>query len=154
MMMVGGHPSVADERRGRPFAGPPGRLLDLALTSLGIAPGSVYMANVIKCRTPSDRDPFAEEADSCLPYLRAQFTLVRPEIIVCLGEFASKRLMGPDFSFHADRGVWSERKGVRMAATFHPADAVRGGSVKEALWLDLKGAKALLSGQGPGGQAK
>ncbi|MDR0839873.1 MAG: uracil-DNA glycosylase [Christensenellaceae bacterium] len=138
VMFVGEGPGREEDRTGRPFVGPAGQLLDKMLAAIGLKREEVYIANVVKCRPPGNRVPADHEAAACLPYLRAQFALVRPQIIVCLGATAAKNLYDPNVRITRDRGVWQNKKGVWMLPTYHPAALLRDEGKKKEAWEDMK----------------
>lgn len=138
VMFVGEGPGADEDREGYPFVGRAGLLLDKILAAAKIERDSVYIANVVKCRPPNNRTPFDSEAFACLPYLRAQYALVAPKIIICLGSVAAKHLIDPDIRITRDRGKWVEKKGVWMLATFHPAALLRDETKKRPVWEDFK----------------
>ena len=100
----------------------------------------VYIANIVKCRPPGNREPTAEEAAACLPYLRAQFVLIRPKILVCLGRTAAMHILRPDIRITRERGIWVEKKGTLILPTYHPSALLRDetGQKKREAWQDLK----------------
>ena len=138
VMLVGEGPGADEDRLGEPFVGRAGMLLDKILASVNIGRDSVYIANVVKCRPPNNRTPLDEEALACLPYLRAQYALAAPKIIVCLGATAAKHLISPDIRITRDRGSWFEKKGVWMLPTYHPAALLRDETKKRPVWEDFK----------------
>ena len=97
-----------------------------------------YISNIVKCRPPQNRDPLPEEQSACIKYLRQQFKLIRPEIIVCLGRIAAKAIIEPNFRITRDRGKWYNKKGIDIIATFHPSALLRDESKKPAAWEDFK----------------
>ena len=123
---------------GRPFVGRAGQLLDKMIGAIGFRREEVYIANVVKCRPPNNRTPEESEADACLPYLRVQFALIRPKIIVCLGATAAKYIYDPNVRITRDRGVWKEKKGVWILPTYHPAALLRDESKKREAWEDMQ----------------
>ncbi|MBR6702468.1 MAG: uracil-DNA glycosylase [Clostridia bacterium] len=137
LMFVGEGPGRQEDLQGIPFVGPAGKLLDDYLCAVGIARESVYIANIVKCRPPNNRDPESVEQDSCLPWLRAQTRLIRPKIIVCLGRIAAKRIIKPDFAVRHEHGQWFEKGGVAMTATFHPSALLRDPSQRAAAYEDF-----------------
>ncbi|MCL2853068.1 MAG: uracil-DNA glycosylase [Defluviitaleaceae bacterium] len=144
LMLVGEGPGYHEDMQGEPFVGPAGQLLDKMLASVGLLRKDVYIANVVKCRPPNNRDPQPAEMEACLPYLRAQYTLLRPGIIVCLGRISAGALIDKEFRITRDRGKWFERKGVAITATFHPAALLRDDSKKRPAWEDFKVIKRRL----------
>ena len=144
LMFVGEGPGRQEDEQGKPFVGQAGQLLDLALKSLSFDPGDYYIANVVKCRPPMNRTPEPSEAQVCMNFLRAQFSLVRPKIIVCLGAVAHGNLVSNELSISRARGKWIQKKGVWFLSTFHPAALLRDESKKLPFWQDLKLAKEKL----------
>lgn len=138
ILFVGEGPGEQEDLRGEPFVGKAGILLDKMLACIGMSrEDNVYIANIVKCRPPHNRDPLPEERQACLPYLRAQTGLIRPKIIVCLGKVAATTLIDPSFSIMRSHGVWYERKGFWMIATFHPAALLRNEGLKRDAYGDL-----------------
>ena len=144
LMFVGEGPGRQEDEQGLPFVGAAGQLLDLALASLSFGEEDYYIANVVKCRPPGNRNPQPAEAQACLGFLRAQFALIRPSIIVCLGSVAHTNLVSAEESITRARGKWIEKKGVWFMSTFHPAALLRDESKKLPFWQDLKSAKQKL----------
>lgn len=138
ILFVGEGPGRQEDEEGIPFVGQAGKLLDLALVSCGYTPDLYYIANVVKCRPPQNRTPLREECDACLPFLRQQFALIRPKIVVCLGGVALSSLIAPDAKITASRGRWMKRKDTLFYATYHPAALLRDESKKLVMWQDLK----------------
>ena len=138
VMFVGEGPGKDEDASGRPFVGRAGQLLDKMLASINLNRDKVYIANVVKCRPPNNRTPSEDEAKACLPFLRAQFALVRPRIMVCLGATASRFLYDPAIRITRDRGVWKCTKGVWLLPTYHPAALLRDPAKKREAWEDLK----------------
>lgn len=138
LMFVGEGPGADEDRLGRPFVGRAGQLLDRMIDAMGLHRQDVYIANVVKCRPPGNRTPLPQEAEACLPYLRAQFVLVRPQIIVCLGATAARALIRPDIRITRERGIWAEKKGIWFMPTYHPAALLRDPDKKKETWQDLQ----------------
>lgn len=110
---------------GEPFVGKAGKLMDMAFQMLGIKRDEVYIANIVKCRPPMNRNPEADECYACMNYLRNQVMLVKPEIIVLLGSVALKNIIGQEYVITASRGKWIEKKGIKYMPTWHPAALLR-----------------------------
>ena len=146
LMLVGEGPGYHEDVQGEPFVGPAGQLLDRMLAAVNLHRSELYIANVVKCRPPGNRDPQPDEMEACLPYLRAQYSLLRPSIIVCLGRISACALIDKSFRITRDRGKWFERKGVAITATFHPAALLRDDSKKRPAWEDFKTIKQRLDG--------
>jgi DNA polymerase len=114
------------------------------LHAIGLERTEVYIANIVKCRPPGNRTPTPQEARACLPYLRAQFALIRPKILLLLGGTASTYVIGPDVRIRRDHGQWVERKGVWMMPTFHPSALLRDETQKRPAWADFTSARDKL----------
>jgi len=125
LMFVGEGPGEQEDLSGIPFVGPAGHLLDDLLLSVGITRPQVYIANIVKCRPPHNRDPRPEEQDACIGYLRRQVALIRPKLLVCLGRIAAQRIIDPEFRITRDHGVWFDRGSYRIMATYHPSALLR-----------------------------
>lgn len=137
VMLVGEGPGGEEDRQGRPFVGPAGQLLDRMLAAIDISREDVYIANVVKCRPPGNRNPEPAEAYACLPLLRGQYALVRPKIVVCLGAVAMRYLFDPEGRITKVRGQWKEKNGVFFLCTYHPAALLRDESKKREAWQDM-----------------
>lgn len=138
LMFVGEAPGEQEDLSGTPFVGRAGQLLDRYLEAVDISREKVYIANILKCRPPKNRDPKPEEEDACIGYLREQVRLIRPKIIVCLGRIAAMRLIKPDYRITAEHGQWIERGGFAMTAVYHPAALLRDPRKKEDMLEDMK----------------
>ncbi len=151
LMFVGEAPGADEDRQGRPFVGRAGQLLtDMIVKGMGLAREDVFIANVLKCRPPGNRDPQPEEAAACLPYLRAQLALVRPEAICALGRHAAHALLDTKQPIGRLRGRWQEYEGVPLMPTFHPSYLLRSPGDKKTAWEDLKLVLARLGLPVPG----
>ena len=144
LMFVGEAPGQAEDEQGIPFVGAAGKLLDRYLFAVGIPRESVYIANILKCRPPHNRDPLPEEEDACIGYLREQVRLIEPKIIVCLGRISAMRLIKPDFRITREHGQFVRKGGVLMTAVYHPAALLRDASKKEDMLLDMERIKEQL----------
>lgn len=138
IMFIGEGPGADEDREGIPFVGKAGKLMNMAFDGIGINREEVYIANIVKCRPPSNRNPEDDEAASCLDYLRNQVMLVKPKIIVLLGSVALKNILGKEYGITASRGKWIEKKGILYMPTWHPAALLRDDSKKIEFWQDLK----------------
>ena len=125
ILFVGEGPGADEDAQGVPFVGRAGHLLDDMLALIGLDRKNVYIANIVKCRPPNNRDPLNVEQDACIGYLRRQIALVRPKIIVCLGRIAAMRLIDEKFKISREHGQWFDVEGMRMMALFHPAALLR-----------------------------
>ena len=144
IMFVGEGPGQQEDLQGKPFVGPAGKLLDKMLASIGLDREKVYIANIVKCRPPGNRDPHDDEQEACMNYLRYQLMLVKPKIIVCLGRIAATAIIDKDFKITRQHGQWTERKGYWFIATYHPSALLRDESKKRPAWEDLKLIRAKL----------
>jgi DNA polymerase len=138
VMFVGEGPGAEEDRTGRPFVGQAGKLLDRMIFALGFEREEVYIANVVKCRPPGNRDPREDEVAACAAYLDRQIDLIKPKVIVALGKPASRRLTGTNKPMGALRGRWSSYRGVPLMPTFHSAYLLRNPKAKREVWEDLK----------------
>ena len=144
LMFVGEAPGEQEDLTGIPFVGAAGQLLTRMIAAMGYTREEVYICNIVKCRPPQNRVPFPEEAAACMPYLRAQFSLVRPKVIVLLGATAARAGLGDQLRITRDRGIWVEKKGVWFMPTYHPAALLRDESKKRDAWHDLQAARDKL----------
>jgi len=138
IMFIGEGPGADEDIKGIPFVGKAGKLMDKAFEGIGIKREEVYIANIVKCRPPNNRNPEYEEADSCREYLESQIKLVNPKIIVLLGSVALKNILGKEYGITSSRGKWIEKDGTKYLPTFHPAALLRDESKKIDFWKDLK----------------
>lgn len=138
IMFIGEGPGADEDLQGIPFVGKAGQLMDKAFLGLGINREEVYIANIVKCRPPGNRNPEKEEAESCLNFLRNQVMLIKPKIIVLLGNVALKNILGDEYGITQSRGKWIEQKGIKYMPTYHPAALLRDESKKIDFWQDLK----------------
>ena len=138
IMFVGEGPGADEDAQGLPFVGKAGKLMDEAFKGIGINREEVYIANIVKCRPPSNRVPEDAEAVACLNYLRNQVILVRPKIIILLGSTALKNILGKEYSITNMRGKWIEKKGIMYMPTWHPVELLRDENKKIDFWNDLK----------------
>lgn len=141
IMFIGEGPGADEDIQGIPFVGKAGKLMNMALDGLGINREKLYIANVVKCRPPGNRNPEEDETAACLDYLRSQVMLVKPKIIVLLGNVALKNILGKEYGITSSRGKWIEKKGFFYMPTFHPAALLRDESKKIDFWNDLKEVK-------------
>ena len=145
LMFVGEAPGHAEDEQGIPFVGAAGKLLDRYLYAVDIPRESVYIANILKCRPPHNRDPLPAEEDACIDYLREQVRLIHPKIIVCLGRIAAIRLIRPDYRITREHGQFVRKGGILMTAVYHPAALLRDASKKEDMLLDMERIKEQLT---------
>ena len=137
IMFIGEGPGADEDAQGEPFVGKAGKLMNMAFETLGIKREEVYIANVVKCRPPSNRNPEEDETGACLNYLRNQVILVKPKIIILLGNTALKNILGNEYSITRERGKWKEKRGIEYMPTWHPAALLRDESKKIEFWNDL-----------------
>ena len=138
IMFVGEAPGESEDKEGLPFVGRAGKLLDLYMGYVDLSLENVYIANILKCRPPKNRDPEESEKDSCIDYLRLQAKLIDPKIIVCLGRIAAMRIIKPDFRITAEHGAWFQKGEISMTAVYHPSALLRDPSKKADALLDFK----------------
>ena len=142
ILFIGEGPGEQEDLQGEPFVGPAGKLLDLMLSLIDLDRSKVYIANIVKCRPPRNRDPLNTEQDACIGYLRAQTALIRPKIIVCLGRIAAMRIIDKGFRITKQHGQWFDRAGVPMTAIYHPSAVLRDPLKGPDTFVDLKGIQA------------
>ena len=138
LMFIGEGPGADEDKQGLAFVGRAGQLLTKMIAAMGYTREQVYICNIVKCRPPENRVPEADEAAACMPFLREQFLLVRPKVIVLLGSTAAKNVLGDHIRITRDRGKWVEKKGVYFMPTYHPSALLRDESKKKDAWQDLK----------------
>ena len=138
LMFIGEGPGADEDIQGEPFVGKAGQLMNNAFEALDIKREEVYIANIVKCRPPKNRNPEKDEAMACMDYLRNQVMLVKPKIIVLLGSTALKNILGEEYGITSARGKWIEKRGIWYMPTFHPAALLRDESKKIDFWRDLK----------------
>ncbi len=137
-MFVGEGPGGDEDLQGEPFVGRAGQLLTKMIEAMGFARSDVYIANVVKCRPPGNRDPEPDEIEACEPFLKAQIAAIQPRVVVALGRFAVQTLLRDTAPISRQRGRWREYEGVRLMPTFHPAYLLRNPAEKKAAWEDLQ----------------
>ncbi len=138
VLFVGEGPGANEDEQGLPFVGRSGQLLDHYLEAIDLDRGkNIFIANIVKCRPPENRDPLPEESAACLPWLRQQFRLLRPKIVVCLGRVAAQQLIDPKFSVTKDHGKFFDKQGTLFMATLHPAALLRNPNNKPQAFGDF-----------------
>ena len=145
LMFVGEAPGEKEDLSGVPFVGRAGQLLDKFLEAVGISREDVYIANILKCRPPKNRDPKPEEEAECIDFLREQVAIINPKIIVCLGRISAMKLIKPDFKITQEHGTWFKKGNYLMTAVYHPAALLRDPRKKEDMLLDMQKIKEKLS---------
>lgn len=138
IMFIGEGPGGDEDRQGEPFIGKAGQLMNKAFDVVGIKREEVYIANVVKCRPPNNRDPEEDEIQACMDYLRNQVMIIKPKIIVLLGRIALQNILGKEYKITASRGKWVEKKGILYMPTWHPAALLRDETKKIEFLNDLK----------------
>ena len=144
LMFIGEAPGRDEDIQGKPFVGRAGQLLTDIIKAMQLTRDDVYIANVIKCRPPENRNPEPDELDECRPYIQRQVELIQPKVIVTLGKFALQSLTGRASAVSAARGQWMEWNGIKVMPTYHPAYLLRTPSAKKDVWADMKKVMAEL----------
>ncbi|HEY2797683.1 MAG TPA: uracil-DNA glycosylase [Thermoanaerobaculia bacterium] len=147
LMFVGEAPGRDEDEQGLPFVGRAGQLLTKIIEAMGYKREQVFIANVLKCRPPNNRNPEPDEVASCRPFLEEQIRLIAPRVIVTLGTFAAQALLQTDESIGRLRGRWRNASGVRVMPTFHPAFLLRSPDRKKDVWEDMKLVRDFLAGK-------
>jgi len=148
LLIIGEAPGRDEDLQGEPFVGRAGQLLNAMLAAIGFQREQVYIANILKCRPPNNRDPRAEEAAACDPWLRQQIELIQPDVILALGRIAAHHLLNTDRSLGALRGKQHQYAGIPLIVSYHPAYLLRKPIEKRKSWQDLKSIKSLLDTDG------
>ncbi len=138
LMFVGEGPGEQEDLQGVPFVGRAGKLLDDMLEMFDLSRDDVYIANIVKCRPPKNRDPLPEERDACYPWLERQIRLVDPRLLVCLGRIAAMRFIDPQYRITRDHGQWIQRDGREVTAIYHPAALLRDPRRRPEAFDDMK----------------
>ncbi len=144
LMFIGEAPGRDEDLQGQPFVGRAGQLLTDIIKAMKLTRDDVYIANVIKCRPPENRNPEADELDACRPYIRRQVELIQPKVIVALGKFGLQSLTERAYSISSVRGEWLEYNGIKLMPTYHPAYLLRTPGAKKDVWNDMKKVMAEL----------
>lgn len=137
VMLIGEGPGQQEDLQGKPFVGPAGQLLDDMLSIIDLDRSNVYIANIVKCRPPQNRDPMDHEQEACIGYLHQQIQLVKPKIIVCLGRISAMQLIRGDFRITREHGTWTEKDGIWYTALYHPSALLRDVSKRPETFDDL-----------------
>ena len=153
IMFVGEGPGAHEDEQGVPFVGKAGQLLDDMLAIIGLDRTMVYIANIVKCRPPQNRDPLGVEQDACIGYLREQVTLLRPKLIVCLGRIAAMRLIREDFKITREHGQWVKKGGFELMAMYHPAALLRDPARRPDAFEDLMSLREKVRAHAAAGKA-
>lgn len=138
LLFVGEAPGEQEDLSGVPFVGRSGQLLNTFLDAVGISREKVYIANILKCRPPENRDPSPAEEAACIGYLEEQIRLLDPKVIVCLGRISAEKLIKPNFRITKEHGVWFERNGRLITAVYHPAYLLRDPRKRPDMMADME----------------
>lgn len=137
IMFIGEGPGEQEDLKGEPFVGAAGKLLDDMLSIIDLDRTNTYIANIVKCRPPGNRDPLEDEQNACVDYLLSQISLIRPKLIVCLGRIAATKLIRPDFRITKEHGTFSDYEGIPITAIYHPSALLRDVSKRHETFRDL-----------------
>jgi len=137
ILFVGEGPGEQEDLQGEPFVGAAGKLLDDMLSIIDLNRQNCYIANIVKCRPPRNRDPQEDEQDACIGFLQNQIELIQPKILVCLGRIAATKLIRPDFRITREHGTWIEKNGIWMSAIYHPSALLRDLSKRPETFSDI-----------------
>ncbi len=138
LMFIGEAPGFEEDKQARPFVGRAGQLLTKIIESIGLKRKDVFIANILKCRPPNNRNPLPSEIASCSPYLLKQIEMIKPKVICALGKFAAQTLLNTDTPISRLRGKWAEYQGIKLMPTYHPAYLLRNPGGKKDVWIDMK----------------
>lgn len=138
VMFIGEGPGQQEDLTGEPFVGAAGQLLDRMLSIIGLGRHNCYIANIVKCRPPQNRDPQPDEQEACFPWLQEQIRLINPKIIVCLGRISALKLIRDDFRITREHGTWTEIGGIQYTAIYHPSALLRDVTKRPETFSDLK----------------
>ena len=144
IMLIGEGPGEQEDLQGEPFVGPAGKLLDDMLSIIDLDRTKVYIANIVKCRPPRNRDPFDEEQEACFGYLSQQIAFIQPKMIACLGRISAKKLIDPEYRITREHGSWIFQNGVWMTAIYHPSALLRDISKRPETFEDLLAIRAKM----------
>ena len=137
ILFVGEGPGEQEDLKGEPFVGPAGQLLDDMLSIIDLDRSNCYIANIVKCRPPHNRDPLETEQEACIGYLMEQIELIQPRLLVCLGRIAAKALIREDFRITREHGTWTQKNGIWMTAIYHPSALLRDVNKRPETFADL-----------------
>ncbi len=138
LVFVGEAPGMEEDLTGKPFIGQAGKLLTNIIKAMGLTRDEVYICNIVKCHPPHNRDPEADEIETCLPFLKTQLSLIKPEIICTLGRISGQSLVNKDFKVTRDRGQWHYFMDIPLMPTYHPAYLLRYAQAKSKVWEDMQ----------------
>lgn len=138
IMFIGEGPGQQEDLKGEPFVGAAGQFLDRMLSIIGLSRRNCYIANIVKCRPPQNRDPLLTEQDACFPWLQQQIDTIRPKIIVCLGRISAMKMIREDYRITKEHGTWTEKDGILYTAIYHPSALLRDVTKRPETFYDLK----------------
>lgn len=138
IMFIAEAPGNSEDRDGIPFTGPSGKVFDELLESVGMRREEIYLTNVVKCHPPHNRDPFPQEQEACIPYLKYETLLLKPRVIVCLGRIAAQRIIKPDYRITREHGTFIYRKNTWLTAVYHPSAILRDPAKMEEVKRDFQ----------------
>ena len=145
VLVIGEGPGYDEDKQGLPFVGKAGILLDKMLAAIGLdRKSNCYIANIVKCRPPQNRDPFPQEQDACFSFLEAQINILKPKMILCMGKISSNKMLNQDSPIGTLRGQFFEYNSIPLMVTYHPSALLRNEQLKRPAWDDLKMFKAKL----------
>lgn len=144
VMFIGEAPGAVEDETGRPFVGPAGKLLTDIIKAMGLKREDVYIANILKCRPPGNRDPQPDEVAACIGFLKEQILSIKPAVIVALGRISAHTLLGTTTPISSLRGTFQDYLGIPLMPTFHPSYLLQNPSKKRETWEDIKKVMALL----------
>lgn len=144
VMFIGEGPGEQEDKLGEPFVGKAGIFLDEMLSIIGLSRRNCYIANIVKCRPPNNRDPLNTEQENCIDWLEAQIRLIRPKLIICLGRIAAMQYISPDFRITREHGKWFDIDGTRRMAIYHPSALLRDPSKRPETFRDLKSLQRMV----------
>ncbi len=148
LLFVGEAPGQEEDLQGEPFVGRAGQLLDRILAAIQLSRRDIYIANILKCRPPGNRDPLPDEVSKCIPYLREQIRIIKPKLLCALGRIAAQNLLATTTPLGKLRGKWHEFEGIPLLVTYHPAALLRFPEYKKETWVDMQTLKARYDSEG------
>ena len=144
VLFIGEGPGEQEDKLGEPFVGKAGIFLDEMLSIIGLSRRNCYIANIVKCRPPNNRDPLNTEQENCIDWLEAQIKLIQPKLIICLGRIAAMQYISPDFRITREHGKWYDIDGTRRMAMYHPSALLRDPTKRPETFRDLKSLQAMV----------
>ncbi len=144
ILFIGEAPGQHEDEQGLPFVGASGKLLDKYLDAIGLSMEDAYIANILKCRPPNNRDPKEDEEQACIGYLRRQLSVINPKVIVCLGRISAYKIIKPDFKITQEHGKWFKKGGFLITAVYHPSALLRDPRKRDDMMADFLAIKEKL----------